>query len=177
MYEELAKKFSDHSEAAKTVSGTVPVAKRDLQQVYVAVSRFNEKIRELESQNGSLRRKCQKLGKENDLLAQDLHYILQQLDGLPPHGEGLEVRLPEGLLERYPGCRYYAVLRPDRDEAAKAALRAYADATDNAWTRHKILLWLGEHTEEDAPVFASVVDIIADSLAERERRKEEFRGD
>lgn len=174
MYEDLAKRFYEYSDAVKTIKETVPVRKGDLQQAYVAIGRFNKKIEELEREKAGLIRQCHKLAEENGKLEQDFYFLVQQVEGLPPHEKGLKVRLPDDFL---PKCEHggalssiYAVLRPERDEAAKAALYAYAAATDNAMSRHKILLWLGDETAADEPAAATALDIIADSLAAREKR-------
>jgi len=174
MYEDLAKTFCDYSDQVVETTQTVPVPKRDLQQVYVAIAKLNDKIMELESQTASLRRQAHDLLKENNNLAQDFYYLLQQVDGLPPHAQGLSVRLPGCFLPQDDeggvwGTRY-AVLHPERDPAAKAALYAYASATANAMIRHKILLWLGDETPADEPVTVSAVDIIGEALAAREKR-------
>ena len=41
------------------------------------------------------------------------------------------------------------VLRPEKDPAAVAAIRAYANATDNNVLRHDLLMWIGGHDETD----------------------------
>lgn len=181
MHEDLVKNLSALVDTVKEPAGdpavTVAVPKWDVMMAYTAIHSLNEKIKDLESQNAHFHRRISQVMDENDRLAQDFYYLLQQVDGLPPHKEGLKVRLPSLFLPSGEdaggifGTRY-AVLHPERDEAARAALYAYAANTDNAMIRHKILVWLGDQTEDDEPVSRSAVDIIAESLVLREQRLE-----
>ena len=174
MYEDLAQKFCDYADTVLETTQTVPVPKGDLQQAYVAIAKLNDKIKDLESQNASLSRHARDLLAENDRLTQEFNYLRQQVDGLPPHANGLKVRLPDGFHNRdgedglWGSC--YAVLRPELDPAARAALYANANATDNAMTRHKLLVWLGDETQVDKPAVISAANIIGDALAARELR-------
>lgn len=174
MYEELSKKLCDLSDMVLHSSETVQVSKWDLQQAYVAISKLGDKIKDLESQNAHLHRRVMMVMKENNQLAMDFCYLLQQVDGPPFCEDGLKVQLPDCFWPKNDdGCDWgtcYAVLHPERDEAAKAALYAYAANTDNAMIRHKILLWLGDQTEADEPKIASALDIITAALEARDRR-------
>ena len=46
------------------------------------------------------------------------------------------------------------ILRPDRDETAKEALRAYARSTDNKQLAHDIFCWVGPLEEAEAAIAA-----------------------
>ena len=180
MYENLAEKFCGYADTVLEVTETVQVPKGDLQQVYVAIAKLNDKIKDLESQNASLSRRARDLLAENDRLTQEFNYLRQQVDGLPPHTNGLKVRLPDGFHSRdgedslWGSC--YAVLRPELDPAARAALYAYASTTGNIMTRHKILVWLGDETQADKPAAISAANIIGDALVARELRLAMDRG-
>lgn len=69
---------------------------------------------------------------------------------LPPYENGLIVNYKQyrnGTAMVYESF----LLQPDRDPAARAALKTYADTTKDKWIRYDILKWLGEATEEDKP--------------------------
>lgn len=176
MKEELIKRLYGLVDSADKINQEVPVKKFDLINTCTEIVQLERKIKELESQNRHLSRQLHVILEENDQLAQDFYYIVQQINGLPTNKNGMKVRLPEYFLEKMTddiggvfGQIYY-VLRPEHDPAAKAALHAYAETTENKLIAHKILLWLGEHTAADKPEMPSVVDVIAESLMRREER-------
>lgn len=166
MYEELSDKLRERAWDVRLMMDTVPMTKFDIIDIAVKIDAMNRRIRDLELTEKHLKGRVPKLEEENDHLECDLRYLLQQIQGPPvEHGEIL-VRLPDkgGL------SRNYFVLRPEQDPAAVAALHAYAKASNNPRTAWRIGVLLGEMTEEDEPPYQTAMDIIANSLAEREKR-------
>lgn len=166
MYEELSDKLRVKAWDVKLMTGTVPMTKYEITNIAVAMDAMNRRIRDLELTEKHLKGRVPKLEEENDHLECDLRYLLQQIQGPPVEQGEITVRLPDkgGLF------RNYFVLRPEQDPAAVAALRAYAEASNNPRTAWRIGMMLGEMTEEDEPPYQTAMDIIANSLMETEKR-------
>ena len=72
----------------------------------------------------------------------------QEQEGKAATGEGLRCKYIVRKADTGEGVDGCFVLRPDRDRAAVAALRAYAAATDNDVLATDILNWVGQESNE-----------------------------
>lgn len=105
----------------------------------------------------------QRLSDEEEEKEQEILYLRQQNEGLPEHSFGLKVKFKPHT------C---FLLRPECDSAAVAALRAYADNTNNVNLKYDILIWIGDATEADRPIEQTAEQIIAESIIAGEKLRE-----
>lgn len=87
---------------------------------------------------------------ELDRLKQENAWLRQQI-ALPQHDDALQVQFSHTVDAAGVPADEVFLLRPERDPAARTALRAYADATNNIQLRYDILIWIGDATESDRP--------------------------
>ena len=104
-------------------------------------------------------------------LVDELHVAscaMQEQERKAATGEGLRCKYIVRKADTGEGVGGCFVLRPDRDRAAVAALRAYAAATDNDVLATDILNWVGQESNEpltldelskrNEPVFVPIND-------------------
>ena len=96
----------------------------------------------LRAQQGSSCKKC------NDLFDEDGCEILSKSERKATTGEGLRCKYIVRKADTGDGVDGCFVLRPDRDRAAVAALRAYAAATDDKALSADIINWVGQERND-----------------------------
>ena len=172
MYEALAGRLWTAADSTVKGNAETTVSRRDAEAASVALRDMETKLQKRDREIDYFRRRTNEVLAENERLAQDLRYITQQMEKDPIGTDGVAVRIP-GRANQTDGviCTTVFILRPERDPAAVAAIRAYAAETENQLTRYRLMAWIGE-TEGPEPKVPTAVDIIADSLEERERRLE-----
>lgn len=94
---------------------------------------------------------------------------------IPPYENGLIVNYKQYLNGTTMVYESF-LLQPDRDPAARAALKVYADTTHDKWIRYDILKWLGEATEADKPKSRLADFMLPAEVAPTDPREEPLEG-